>query len=65
MKGEFLHSARVERTRLWFMTELCRGGDLNRYIIECQEKNSKAENSAINAQICIQLLEGLKFLHEV
>ena len=47
------------------MTELCRAGDLNRYILECHEHKSKTENSNINAQICIQLLEGLKFLHEV
>jgi len=64
LKGEFSNINSVERTRLWFMTELCRAGDLNRYILECHEKKSKIENTNINAQICIQLLEGLKFLHE-
>ena len=52
-------------SRLWFMTELCSDGDLNRYILKIQESKTAAENSLINAQICIQMLDGLKFLHHV
>ena len=52
-------------SRLWFMTELCSDGDLNRYILKIQEAKTAADNSLINAQICIQMLDGLKFLHQV
>lgn len=66
LKGEFLNLSNArENTRLWFMTEFCSAGDLNRYIIEAQEKKTKTQNTETNAQISLQLLEGLKFLHQV
>lgn len=65
LKGEFLDLSNArENTRLWFMTEFCSAGDLNRYIIEAQEKKTKTQNTETNAQISLQLLEGLKFLHQ-
>ena len=66
LKGEFFNPSNArENTRLWFMTEFCSAGDLNRYIIEAQETKTKTQNSETNAQISLQLLEGLKFLHQV
>ncbi|CAG5106387.1 Oidioi.mRNA.OKI2018_I69.chr1.g2819.t1.cds [Oikopleura dioica] len=62
LKGEMMCSV-TRDSRLWFMTELCSDGDLNRYILKIQESKTAAENSLINAQICIQMLDGLKFLH--
>lgn len=64
LKGEMMCQMTMD-SRLWFMTELCSDGDLNRYILKIQETKTAAENSLINAQICIQMLDGLKFLHHV